>query len=77
MEIQGREWAIVNDCHGISASRPPQFERCPEEALEELETMYKIYLRDSSGNLRISRVVTLSKKQVLILKAVDKRLLKV
>jgi transposase len=49
----------------------------PEEALEELETMYKIYLRDSSGNLRISRVVTLSKKQVLILKAVDKRLLKV
>jgi hypothetical protein len=49
----------------------------PEEALQELETMYKIYLRDSSGNLRISRVVTLSKKQVLILKAVDKRLLKV
>lgn len=49
----------------------------PEEALRELETMYKVYLRDPSGNFRISKVVTLTKKQKTILMAVDKKLLKV
>lgn len=48
----------------------------PEEALRELETMYKVYLRDPSGNFKISRVVTLTKKQKIILRAVDKNLLK-
>ena len=48
----------------------------PEEALRELDTMYKVYLRDPAGHFRISRVVTLTKKQKLILKAVDKKLLK-
>lgn len=48
----------------------------PDEALRELETMYKVYLRDSSGHFKVSRVVTMTKKQEAILKAVDKRLLK-
>jgi transposase len=48
----------------------------PQEALRELETMYKVYLRDSKGIFKISRIVTLTKKQELILKAVDKMLLK-
>ncbi|MEK7378865.1 MAG: transposase [Candidatus Binatota bacterium] len=47
-----------------------------EEALGELETMYKVYLRDSKNIFKISRVVTLSKRQELILKTVDKKLLK-
>lgn len=47
----------------------------PQTALRELETMYKVYLRDSKGIFKISRVVTLSKKQELILKAINKKLL--
>lgn len=47
----------------------------PIIALRELETMYKVYLRDSKGIFKISRVVTLTQKQELILKAIDKKLL--
>jgi transposase len=51
--------------HGIS----------PEDALDELETMYKVYLRDANNVFKISRVVTLSQRQETILKAVDRKLL--
>jgi transposase len=47
----------------------------PEEALDDLETMYKVYLRDAKNVFTLSRVVTLSKKQESILKAVDRTLL--
>jgi transposase len=47
----------------------------PVEALYDLSTMYKVYLRDSKKLFKISRVVTLTKKQETILKAIDKRLL--
>ena len=47
----------------------------PEDALDELETMYKVYLRDANNVFKISRVVTLSKRQETILKAVDRKLL--
>jgi transposase len=47
----------------------------PEAALDELETMYKVYLRDADNVFKISRVVTLSKRQETILKAVDRKLL--
>lgn len=47
-----------------------------EEALLELESMYKVYLRDSKKGFALSRVVTLTKKQETILKAIDKKLLK-
>lgn len=46
-------------------------------ALEELESLYKVYLKDQRRALRAARVVALTKKQEEILRAVDKRLLKV
>ena len=48
----------------------------PQVALRELETMYKVYLRDSKKGFTLSRVVTLTKKQERILKAINKKLLK-
>jgi transposase len=47
----------------------------PEKALDELDTMYKVYLRDSKRKLQISRIVTVTKKQEEILKAIDRKLL--
>lgn len=47
-----------------------------EDALRELATMYKVYLRDMKNVFKLSRVVTLTKKQELILKTLDKKLLK-
>ena len=46
-----------------------------ESALLELGTMYKVYLRDAKHRFQLSRVVTLTKKQELILKTIDKSLL--
>ena len=48
----------------------------PQQALDELHTMYKVYLRDAKRGFQISRVVTLSKKQETILKTIDRKLLK-
>ena len=47
-----------------------------EEALLELDTMYKVYLRDPRKNFTVARVVTLTKRQESILKAVDRKLAK-
>ena len=47
-----------------------------EKALIELSTMYKVYLRDSQHHFHLSRTVALTKNQELILKAIDKSLLK-
>jgi transposase len=55
--------------------RLKSLEISPEAALDELNTMYKVYLRDSKNVFKISRVVTLSKKQENILKTIDRRLL--
>jgi len=38
--------------------------------------MYKVYLRDAKKGFQLSRVVNLTKKQELILKTIDKSLLK-
>jgi transposase len=48
----------------------------PEAAFRELDTMYKVYMRDKEKGFKISRVVTLSKKQEQILKAIDPQLAK-
>jgi hypothetical protein len=48
----------------------------PEEALDELSTMYKVYLQDSKQVHRLSRVVTLTRRQETILKAINPALLK-
>jgi len=47
----------------------------PVAALKELDTLYKVYLRDSKNNFNLTRVVALNKNQENILKAVDKKLL--
>ncbi|MEW6233765.1 MAG: hypothetical protein AB1656_00120 [Candidatus Omnitrophota bacterium] len=47
-----------------------------EESLLELDTMYKVYLRDARKNFQVSRVVTLTKRQESILKALDRKLVK-
>jgi len=47
-----------------------------ESALLELGSMHKVYLRDAKNRFHLSRVVTLTKKQELILKTIDKALLK-
>ena len=38
--------------------------------------MHKVYLRDAKNRFHLSRIVTLTKKQELILKTIDKGLLK-
>ncbi len=49
----------------------------PIEALKELETLYKVYMKDTVKGFEVNKLVKLSQKQEDILKAVDKRLLKV
>jgi len=48
----------------------------PEEALRELSTMYKVYMKDTKKQFKISRIVTLTKKQEEILKCINPNLLK-
>jgi transposase len=55
--------------------RLKSIEISPDEALDELKTMYKVYLRDSKHVFKISRVVALTKRQETILKAVNPKLL--
>lgn len=47
------------------------------EAMREMESMYKIYMRDKHKGFELDRIVKLSKIQEKILRAVDKSLLKV
>lgn len=47
------------------------------EALKELSTLYKIYMRDTEKNFVLTKLVKLNKKQEKILRAIDKKLLKV
>lgn len=47
-----------------------------EKALKHLESMYKVYMKDSKKNFKLSRVVTLTKMQKDILRSVDKSLIK-
>jgi len=47
-----------------------------EAALLELDSMYKVYLRDEKKGFKVSRVVAMTKRQETILKCVDPGLLK-
>lgn len=47
----------------------------PVKALQELESLYKIYMKDSKKGFEVTRVVALNKMQEKILMTVDKRLL--
>ena len=46
-----------------------------QEALDELEGLYRVYLKDPKKRFRINRLVAMTKKQEKILRAIDKRLL--
>ncbi len=47
----------------------------PMVALQELGSLYKVYMRDNNKGFKISRTVALTKVQEKILKAIDKKLL--
>lgn len=47
----------------------------PVAALRELDSLYKVYLRDSEKGFKLSRTVALNKKQEKILRCIDKKLL--
>jgi transposase len=47
-----------------------------EHALDELATLYKVYLRDAQNRFQLSRLVSLTKNQERILKTIDPTLLK-
>ncbi len=46
-----------------------------QEALDELEELYRVYLKDPKKGFLINRLVALSKKQEKILRTIDKQLL--
>ena len=47
----------------------------PTYALSELSSLYKVYMKDKKKGFKLHRVVALSKKQEVILRAIDKKLL--
>lgn len=47
----------------------------PVDALIELQSLYKVYVRDRRKGFRLERLVALSKKQEKILRAIDKNLI--
>ena len=47
----------------------------PVDALQELESLYRVYMRDPRNGFRLTRLVALTKKQEKILRAIDKGLL--
>jgi transposase len=49
----------------------------PTRALKELDTMYKVYMKDKKKEFQVCKIVALNKVQEKIIKAVDKNLLKV
>ena len=50
-------------------------ETSPVEALRELDSLYKVYMRDSKKGFKLARMVALSKKQEKILRTIEKRLI--
>lgn len=49
----------------------------PIKALRELDTLYKVYIKDPEKGFEVTRVVALSKIQEKILKTIDKKLIAV
>jgi transposase len=47
----------------------------PTECLEELDSLYRVYIRDERKGFKLAKTVALSKKQEEILKTIDKKLL--
>lgn len=68
-------YLILSSLHHQLSKKKIQFNAI--EAVEMLGTMYKAHLKDSKTGNIFTKVVTLTKNQETILKAVDKKLLKV
>ena len=47
-----------------------------QNALQEMETLYRVYLRDPKTGFKLGRMIALTKKQEKIIRAIDKRLIK-
>ena len=47
----------------------------PTKALRELDSLYKVYIKDKKKGFKLSRTVALTKIQEKILKTIDKKLL--
>jgi len=47
----------------------------PIEALSELDSLYKVYMRDQEKGFKIEKTIALTKIQEKILKAIDESLL--
>jgi len=47
----------------------------PVKALAELDSLYKVYMRDQKKDFKVEKTVALTKLQEKILKAIDKSLL--
>lgn len=54
-----------------------KMEVSPVKALEELKTLYKVYLKEKNNEFEITRISSLSKFQENILKSIDKKLVKI
>ena len=54
--------------------RLEKLEMSPVAALQELDTLYKVYMRDIRKGFKLSRVVALSRMQEKIMKTIDKKL---
>jgi transposase len=57
--------------------RLKKIEMSPVEALRELDSLYKVYMRDEKKNFKVSRLVALTKKQEKILRTIDEMLMAV
>jgi transposase len=55
--------------------RLKKIEMSPVEALRELDSLYKVYMRDEKKNFKVSRLVALTKKQEKILRTIDEMLM--
>ena len=53
-----------------------KIEISPEQAIEDLETMYNIYFSEKKKKAKFIKTVALSKHQEKILRAIDSKLLK-
>ncbi len=49
----------------------------PIAALHELDSLYKVYMKDVKKDFEVSRIVALNKMQEKILKTVDKQLFQI
>ena len=45
----------------------------PVSALRELDSLYRVYIRDVKKNFKVSKLVALNKNQEKILRAIDKK----